>query len=149
MTVSGVFRTKKLHVVLSVAWLFIVRFQNIDELVDTRVLCALVNSFIPNTFATEVLLNDRWTINLVLRTFEKMFFLGSPFDSEDLAEVRVIFLFPPNPLTLLLHTFNLTVILVHVYLFCRLTRRRCARTFASFSWLLSSTDSRMRCLSGW
>ena len=31
----------------------------------------------------------RWTINLVLRTFEKMFFLASPFDSEDLAEVRI------------------------------------------------------------
>ena len=33
--------------------------QSLDELVDTRVLCALVNSFIPNTFATEILLNDR------------------------------------------------------------------------------------------
>ena len=33
--------------------------QNLDDLVDSRVLCALVNSFVPNTFTTEVLLNDR------------------------------------------------------------------------------------------
>ena len=38
----------------------------------------------------------RWTINLVLRTIEKMFFLDSPFDSEDLAEVVESLLFNTN-----------------------------------------------------
>ncbi|XP_064635397.1 uncharacterized protein LOC135492725 [Lineus longissimus] len=59
---------------------------SIDELVDSRVLCSLINSLIPNTFTTEVLLNDRWTINLVLRAFEKMMYADNPFDSEDLVE---------------------------------------------------------------
>ncbi|XP_076450581.1 uncharacterized protein LOC143286742 [Babylonia areolata] len=59
---------------------------NIDDLVDSRVLCALVNSFVPNTFTTDLLLNDRWTINLALRSAEKMFYAETPFDSEDLVE---------------------------------------------------------------
>ncbi|KAK7491465.1 hypothetical protein BaRGS_00017294 [Batillaria attramentaria] len=58
----------------------------IDDLVDSRVLCALVNSFVPNTFMTDLLLNDRWTINLALRSAEKMFYAETPFDSEDLVE---------------------------------------------------------------
>ncbi|XP_059170627.1 uncharacterized protein LOC131952123 [Physella acuta] len=57
-----------------------------DDLVDSRILCALVNGFVPSTFPTDLLLNDRWTINLVLRTAEKMFYSETPFDSEDLGE---------------------------------------------------------------
>ncbi|XP_060080381.1 uncharacterized protein LOC132559772 [Ylistrum balloti] len=60
--------------------------HTIDDFVDSRVLCALVNSFVPNTFTTDLLLNDRWTINLALRTAEKMFYAETPFDSEDLVE---------------------------------------------------------------
>ncbi|CAL1541164.1 unnamed protein product [Lymnaea stagnalis] len=59
---------------------------SLDDLVDSRVLCALVNSFVPNTFTTDLLLNDRWTVNLVLRTAEKMLYADTPFSSEDLAE---------------------------------------------------------------
>lgn len=33
--------------------------HTIDDFVDSRVLCALVNSFVPNTFTTDLLLNDR------------------------------------------------------------------------------------------
>ncbi|XP_005093507.2 uncharacterized protein LOC101862335 [Aplysia californica] len=58
----------------------------LGDLVDSRVLCALVNSFVPNTFTTDLLLNDRWTINLALRSAEKMFYAETPFDSEDLVE---------------------------------------------------------------
>ncbi|XP_050411091.1 uncharacterized protein LOC126825502 [Patella vulgata] len=58
----------------------------IDDLVDSRVLCALVNSFVPNTFTADLLLNDRWTINLVLRIAEQMFYIETPFDSEDLVD---------------------------------------------------------------
>ncbi|XP_077994506.1 uncharacterized protein LOC144448226 [Glandiceps talaboti] len=60
--------------------------QNLDDLVDSRVLCALVNSFAPGTFTTEVMLNDRWTINLALKVFEKMIRISTPVDSEDLVE---------------------------------------------------------------
>ncbi|XP_013397902.1 uncharacterized protein LOC106164510 [Lingula anatina] len=59
---------------------------SVDDLMDSRVLCALVNSFVQDTFTPEVLLNDRWTMNLCLRTAEKMFYTETPFDSEDLAE---------------------------------------------------------------
>ncbi|XP_041366840.1 uncharacterized protein LOC121381572 [Gigantopelta aegis] len=59
---------------------------SIDDLVDSRILCTLVNSFVPNTFTTDLLLNDRWTINIALRTAEKMFYNETQFDSEDLAE---------------------------------------------------------------
>lgn len=61
----------------------------IDDLVDSRVLCALVNSFVPNTFTSDLLLNDRWTINLALKTAEKMFYADTPFNSEDLVEADV------------------------------------------------------------
>uniref|UniRef100_K1PBN7 Uncharacterized protein n=1 Tax=Magallana gigas TaxID=29159 RepID=K1PBN7_MAGGI len=60
--------------------------DSIDDLVDSRVLCALVNSFVPNTFTSDLLLNDRWTINLALKTAENMFYADTPFDSEDLVE---------------------------------------------------------------
>ncbi|KAL5006741.1 hypothetical protein ScPMuIL_015547 [Solemya velum] len=59
---------------------------SIDDFVDSRVLCALVNSFIPGTFTLELLLNDRWSINLVLKTAERMFYAQTPMDSEDLVE---------------------------------------------------------------
>ncbi|XP_055998277.1 uncharacterized protein LOC125647533 isoform X2 [Ostrea edulis] len=59
---------------------------SIDDLVDSRVLCALVNSFVPNTFTSDLLLNDRWTINMALKTAENMFYADTPFDSEDLVE---------------------------------------------------------------
>eukprot|EP00057_Strongylocentrotus_purpuratus_P023809 XP_011678283.1 PREDICTED: uncharacterized protein LOC100890957 [Strongylocentrotus purpuratus] len=60
--------------------------EGLDDLVDSRVLCELVNSFVPGTFTTEVLLNDRWTINLALKTFEKMIRISTPIDSSDLLE---------------------------------------------------------------
>ncbi|KAK3101728.1 hypothetical protein FSP39_005894 [Pinctada imbricata] len=62
------------------------QLKSIDDLVDSRVLCALVNSFIPNTFTSDLMLNDRWTINMAIRTAEKMFYNETPFDSEDLVE---------------------------------------------------------------
>ncbi|XP_052800686.1 uncharacterized protein LOC128231667 isoform X4 [Mya arenaria] len=63
---------------------------SIDDFVDSRVLCALVNSFVPNTFTADLLLNDRWTIHLALKTAEKMFYAETPFDAEDLVEAEPI-----------------------------------------------------------
>ncbi|XP_074660681.1 uncharacterized protein LOC141913126 [Tubulanus polymorphus] len=60
--------------------------MSLDDLVDSRVLCAIVNSFIPNLYTTEVLLNDRWSINFILRMTESMWYVQSPFDSEDLVQ---------------------------------------------------------------
>lgn len=60
--------------------------DSLDDLSDSRVLCALFNSFVPNTFTSEILLNDRWTLNCVLKTAEEMFYSNTPFDSEDLVE---------------------------------------------------------------
>ncbi|KAK2566816.1 Poly [ADP-ribose] polymerase tankyrase-2 [Acropora cervicornis] len=59
---------------------------SLSDLTDSRVLCALINSFVPETFTTEVLLNDRWTINLALTTANQMFKSSNPFDSQDLVE---------------------------------------------------------------
>ncbi|KAH3877689.1 uncharacterized protein LOC127872130 isoform X2 [Dreissena polymorpha] len=59
---------------------------SIDDFADSRVLCAIVNSFVPNTFTADLLLNDRWTINLALKTAEKMFYAETPFEAEDLVE---------------------------------------------------------------
>ncbi|XP_071099543.1 uncharacterized protein [Haliotis cracherodii] len=61
---------------------------SVDDLVDSRVLCILINSYVPNTFTTDLLLNDRWTINTALRAGEKMFKFETPFDSEDLVEAE-------------------------------------------------------------
>ena len=41
--------------------------QSLEDLTDSRVLCALINSFVPDTFTTEVLLNDRYMYcNLIM-----------------------------------------------------------------------------------
>lgn len=59
---------------------------SLDDLVESRVLCGLVNSFVPDTFTTEVMLNDRWTINLALDTIGKMLRASNPLGSEDISE---------------------------------------------------------------
>ncbi|CAF0764926.1 unnamed protein product [Brachionus calyciflorus] len=62
--------------------------MRLNELSDTRVLCGLINSFVPNLFPTEILLNDRWCINLVLRSIDKILMCNSTMDSEDLVEAE-------------------------------------------------------------
>lgn len=47
--------------------------NNFEDLTDSKILCTLINSFVPGTFTTEVLLNDRWTINLALTTTTNLF----------------------------------------------------------------------------
>ncbi|XP_078685031.1 uncharacterized protein LOC144918296 [Branchiostoma floridae x Branchiostoma belcheri] len=58
----------------------------LDDIADSRVLCALINSFVPGTFTTEVLLNDRWTLNLALQTIGAMTYCSVPMTSQDLVE---------------------------------------------------------------
>ncbi|XP_028403348.1 uncharacterized protein LOC114526043 isoform X2 [Dendronephthya gigantea] len=63
---------------------------SLDDLTDSRVLCALVNSFVPETFTTEVLLNDRWTVNLALQTANEFFKSPCSFDVSDLAQADIM-----------------------------------------------------------
>jgi ankyrin repeat protein len=64
-----------------------VRCRSVSDVGNSRLLCALLNSFVPLALPTELLPKDRWTINTVLRMMEMMFFLPqSEFDSEDLVE---------------------------------------------------------------
>ncbi|XP_035681437.1 uncharacterized protein LOC118419201 [Branchiostoma floridae] len=60
--------------------------ESLDDIADSRVLCALINSFVPGTFTTEVLLNDRWTLNLALQTIGAMTYCSVPMTSQDLVE---------------------------------------------------------------
>jgi len=60
--------------------------KNFKDLVDSRVLCSLVNSIVPNTFTSEILLNDRWTVNLALQTIAEVSKCSCPFYAEDLVE---------------------------------------------------------------
>lgn len=60
--------------------------MGLDDAADVRVLCALANSFIPGAFTAEVFLNDRWSMNLLLRFMEDVLFTSSGLDTEDLAE---------------------------------------------------------------
>ena len=36
--------------------------KDFDDITDSKILCALVNSFVPGTFTSEVLLNDRYGV---------------------------------------------------------------------------------------
>lgn len=58
--------------------------NDIEDLSDTRILLRLINSIFPQTFTPEVLLNDRWTINLALDLVGEMMNVPHKVDSEDL-----------------------------------------------------------------
>ena len=62
--------------------------RDLQQLVDVRFLSHMVNAFVPKTFTPEILLNDRWSLNLALRTLEKVLRIETSIDSEDLVEVR-------------------------------------------------------------
>ncbi|XP_065832832.1 uncharacterized protein [Oscarella lobularis] len=63
-----------------------ISIESLYDLVSSRVLCGLLNSFAPGTFTSEVLLDDRWTINLVLKCAEDLFRFPSGLDSGNLME---------------------------------------------------------------
>ena len=46
------------------------------------------------TFVSEIsCIFLRWAINMILKTVEKMFYMNTPFDSEDLVEVTLFYFF--------------------------------------------------------
>ena len=47
------------------------QLTELSGLADSRVLCAVINTFVPGTFTAEVLLSDRWTISLCLESATK------------------------------------------------------------------------------
>merc|ERR1719457_147405 len=60
--------------------------NSLDDILNLSALCGLVNSFVPGTFPTELLLNDRWSIELVLLTIKKMLSLPNNMHVEDFCE---------------------------------------------------------------
>lgn len=82
-----------------------INFTKLTELSDLRVLCSLVNYFIPNLIPTEILLNDRldkslwiklkmicllnrWSLNLSLAIIDDVLCCKSNLNSEDLVLVN-------------------------------------------------------------
>ncbi|CAF1164045.1 unnamed protein product [Rotaria magnacalcarata] len=61
-----------------------INFTKLNELSDLRVLCSLVNYFVPNLIPTEILLNDRWSLNLTLAIIDDVLCCKSNLASEDL-----------------------------------------------------------------
>ncbi|XP_075258379.1 uncharacterized protein LOC142350417 [Convolutriloba macropyga] len=59
--------------------------KSLRDMTNSQAFCALINTFIPDTFSNEILLRDRWAFNLALKTFEKMTHLQSPVTAEDLS----------------------------------------------------------------
>ena len=56
--------------------------KSLRDMTNSQAFCALINTFIPDTFSNEILLRDRWAFNLALKTFEKMTHLQSPVTAE-------------------------------------------------------------------
>ncbi|CAF0768923.1 unnamed protein product [Adineta steineri] len=61
-----------------------INFTKLTELSDLRVLCSLINYFVPNLIPTEILLNDRWSLNLALAIIDDVLCCKSNLSSEDL-----------------------------------------------------------------
>ena len=52
------------------------------DLKDTRVLLTFVNSIFDDIFTPEIMLNDKWSVNLALESLCNLFRISSDFDSE-------------------------------------------------------------------
>ncbi|UJR35409.1 hypothetical protein I4U23_028166 [Adineta vaga] len=61
-----------------------INFTKLTELSDIRVMCSLINYFVPNLIPTEILLNDRWGLNLALAIIDDVLCCKSNLTSEDL-----------------------------------------------------------------
>ncbi|CAF1414359.1 unnamed protein product [Adineta ricciae] len=60
-----------------------ISFTKLTELSDIRVICSLINYFVPNLIPTEILLNDRWGLNLALAIIDDVLCCKSYLTSED------------------------------------------------------------------
>ncbi|XP_072255116.1 uncharacterized protein [Pyxicephalus adspersus] len=63
-----------------------VEVKRIEDLVHCSVMCTLVNYFLPQTFAVDVMLDDRWAVNVALKTFEALLFITTSFSCDDLLQ---------------------------------------------------------------
>ncbi|KAJ1164296.1 hypothetical protein NDU88_004741 [Pleurodeles waltl] len=64
------------------------KVKTLQDLMDSCVMCSVVNAFLPKTFPLEVLLNDRWTINMALKTLEALLRVSTSFSSDDLVKAE-------------------------------------------------------------
>ncbi|XP_040197534.1 uncharacterized protein LOC120930413 [Rana temporaria] len=60
--------------------------KKVEDLVHCSVVCTLVNYFLPKTFSVEVMLDDRWAVNVALKTFEALLFITTSFSCDDLLQ---------------------------------------------------------------
>ncbi|XP_063684870.1 uncharacterized protein LOC134819039 [Bolinopsis microptera] len=59
-------------------------FQTLGDLKDARVLLTFVNSLYEDVFTPDIMLNDKWSVNLALEAISNILRIKSDFDSEDL-----------------------------------------------------------------
>ncbi|XP_075062083.1 uncharacterized protein LOC142150797 [Mixophyes fleayi] len=64
----------------------IVEITKIEDLKHCNVICTLVNYFLPHTFAVDVILDDRWAVNVALKTFDALLFITTSFSCDDLLQ---------------------------------------------------------------
>lgn len=57
-------------------------FQTLGDLKDTRVLLTFVNSLYDDVFTPDIMLNDKWSVNLALEAISNILRIKSDFDSE-------------------------------------------------------------------
>ena len=57
-------------------------FQTLGDLKDTRVLLTFVNSLYEDVFTPDIMLNDKWSVNLALEAISNILRIKSDFDSE-------------------------------------------------------------------
>ncbi|XP_069811796.1 uncharacterized protein [Dendropsophus ebraccatus] len=62
------------------------KISKLKDLVHCSVICSLVNYFLPQTFAIQVILDDRWAVNVALKTLERLLFITSSFSCDDLLQ---------------------------------------------------------------
>ncbi|XP_063783764.1 uncharacterized protein LOC134932872 isoform X2 [Pseudophryne corroboree] len=60
--------------------------MKIEDLVHCNVICTIVNYFLPHTFAIDVILDDRWAVNVALKTLEALLFITTSFSCDDLLQ---------------------------------------------------------------
>ena len=56
---------------------------NFSDILNIKVFCALVNSIVADTFISDVLLNDRWTLSLILQTINDLLRFPCTFSLDD------------------------------------------------------------------
>lgn len=85
-TLDRVFDLINLHLGMTLDGKKIDKVTSFLNILHVRIFCALVNSIIPDTFISDVLLNDAWTFKLIVQTISEIFRFEFSFSLDDLIE---------------------------------------------------------------